>query len=64
MLKRRIIPVELLANGRLVKSVGFGAYRDVGDPVKSSKVYSDQDTDELLILNVVRGPDAVAQRAD
>ena len=60
MLKRRIIPVELLANGRLVKSVGFGAYRDVGDPVKSSKVYSDQDADELLILNVVRGPDAVS----
>ena len=59
MLKRRIIPVELLANGRLVKSVSFGAYRDVGDPVKSSKVYSDQDADELLILNVVRGPDAV-----
>lgn len=63
MLKRRIIPVELLANGRLVKSIGFGAYRDVGDPVKSSKVYSDQDADELLILNVVRGPDAVIQLA-
>lgn len=63
MLKRRIIPVELLANGRLVKSVAFGAYRDVGDPVKSSKVYSDQDADELLILNVVRAPDAVAMLA-
>lgn len=63
MLKRRIIPVELLAHGRLVKSVAFGAYRDVGDPVKSSKVYSDQDADELLILNVVRGPDAVSQLA-
>lgn len=60
MLKRRIIPVELLAHGRLVKSVAFGAYRDVGDPVKSSKVYSDQDADELLILNVVRSPHAVS----
>lgn len=60
MLKRRIIPVELLAHGRLVKSVGFSAYRDVGDPVKSSKVYSDQDADELLLLNVVRSPDAVS----
>jgi len=60
VLKRRIIPVELLAHGRLVKSVAFGAYRDVGDPVKSSKVYSDQDADELLILNVVRGLDAVS----
>jgi cyclase len=60
VLKRRIIPVELLAHGRLVKSVAFGAYRDVGDPVKSSKVYSDQDADELLILNVIRSPDAVS----
>lgn len=59
MLKRRIIPVELLQNGRLVKSTRFADYRDVGDPVKSSKVYSDQDADELLILNIVASHDAV-----
>ena len=59
MLKRRVIPVELLRNGRLVKSVRFADYRDVGDPVKSSKVYSDQDADELLILNIVPSHDAV-----
>lgn len=59
VLKRRIIPVELLAGGRLVKSTRFSAYRDVGDPVKSSRVYSDQDADELLLLNIVPGPDAV-----
>ena len=52
MLKRRIIPVELLLNGRLVKSRQFTDYRDVGDPVKSSKVYSDQDADELLLVNI------------
>lgn len=64
MLKRRIIPVELLANGRLVKSTRFGNYRDVGDPVKSSRVYSDQDADELLLLNIVPSPDAVALLAE
>lgn len=52
MLKKRIIPVELLLNERLVKSIQFCAYRDVGDPVKSSKVYSDQDADELFLLNI------------
>lgn len=52
MLKRRIIPVELLLNGRLVKGRQFTLYRDVGDPVKSSKVYSDQDADELLLVNI------------
>jgi len=55
MLKRRIIPVELLLNGRLVKSTRFAAHRDVGDPVQSSKVYSDQDADELLLLNIGEG---------
>lgn len=55
MLKRRIIPVELLAGDRLVKTLRFGAWRDVGDPVKSSQVYSDQDADELVILDIDRG---------
>jgi cyclase len=63
VLKRRIIPVELLSRGRLVKSVGFAEHRDVGDPVKSSKVYSDQDADELIILNIERGPQAVQDLA-
>ena len=54
MLKRRIIPIELLDGGRLVKTTGFSAPRDVGDPVKSSQVYSDQDADELVLLNVDR----------
>jgi len=54
MLKRRIIPVQLLLNGRLVKTVGFDRYRDVGDPLKSALVYSDQDADELILLNIGR----------
>lgn len=54
MLKRRIIPVQLLNRGRLIKTVGFEAPRDVGDPVKSSQVYSDQDADELVLLNIDR----------
>jgi cyclase len=63
VLKRRIIPVELLSRGRLVKSLGFTEHRDVGDPVKSSRVYSDQDADELIILNIDRGPRAVQDLA-
>jgi len=54
VLKKRIIPLQLLLNGRLVKTVRFGEYRDVGDPVQSSKVYSDQDADELVFLNIDR----------
>lgn len=54
MLKRRIIPVQLLVGGRLVKTVRFGASRDVGDPVASSKVYNAQNADELVFLNIDR----------
>ncbi len=54
MLKRRIIPIELLSKGRLVKTRQFADPRDVGDPVKSSKVYSDQDADELILLLIDR----------
>lgn len=52
MLKRRIIPLQLYNNGRLYKTVKFDNPRDVGDPIKSSKIYSDQDADELIILNI------------
>lgn len=54
LLKRRIIPVELLMDGRLVKSSRFDTFRDVGDPLKSSQVYANQDADELVLLNVER----------
>ena len=64
MLKKRIIPVELLINGRLVKTVEFDGFRDVGDPLKSSQVYSDQDADELIFLNIDRNNRNVKETAN
>ena len=60
MLKRRIIPVQLLSNGRLVKSKNFCNFRDVGDPVSSSRVYNSQFADELVILNIERTSRTIA----
>jgi imidazole glycerol-phosphate synthase subunit HisF len=54
LLKKRIIPIQLPIEGRLVKTVRFDAYRDVGDPVASSKVYNAQNADELVFLNISR----------
>ncbi|HAT1977317.1 TPA: imidazole glycerol phosphate synthase subunit HisF [Legionella pneumophila] len=54
MLKKRIIPIQLLLNNRLVKTVQFNSYRDVGDPVASSSVYNSQYADELIFLNISR----------
>jgi cyclase len=64
MLKKRIIPVQLLLNDRLVKTVRFGEFRDVGDPVKSSAVYSAQRADELVFLNIAREQPSVKPLAD
>lgn len=54
MLKKRIIPVQLLIGDRLVKTIRFDSYRDVGNPVTSSKIYNDTDADELVFLNIDR----------
>lgn len=60
MLKKRIIPIQLLLDGRLVKTVRFDSWRDVGDPVKSSAVYNSQYADELIFLNISRERRSVA----
>ena len=60
MLKKRIIPIQLLLDGRLVKTVQFDRWRDVGDPVKSSSVYNSQYADELIFLNIAREERTIA----
>lgn len=60
MLKKRIIPIQLLSEGRLVKTKQFGPARDVGDPVASSRVYSAQQADELVFLNINRDARSIA----
>ncbi|MBI1812549.1 imidazole glycerol phosphate synthase subunit HisF [Candidatus Peregrinibacteria bacterium] len=52
MLKNRIIPSLLLKNGRMVKSVRFERYRDVGHPITAAKIYDAQRADELIILDI------------
>ena len=54
VLKKRIIPVQLLLDNRLVKTKKFSKPIDVGDPIKSSKIYNDCDADELIFLNIKR----------
>jgi cyclase len=55
LLKKRIIPLQTLVSGRLVKTRQFDNWRDVGDPVKSSAVYNSQSADELIFLDITRG---------
>ena len=43
MLKKRVIPVLLLKDGRMVKGKNFSNYIDTGDPNKAVDIYSSQD---------------------
>ncbi|MFQ3190185.1 MAG: cyclase [Paraglaciecola sp.] len=63
MLKKRIIPMMLLLDGRLVKTCQFDTWRNVGDPVKSASVYNSQYTDELVLLNINRELRSITQLA-
>jgi imidazole glycerol-phosphate synthase subunit HisF len=48
----RLIPTLTLKDGRIIKTVGFDRYRDVGDPVTMGKVFESQDVDELAFLDI------------
>lgn len=52
MLKPRIIPVLLIQNGGLVKTVNFGDPKYVGDPVNAVRIFNEKEVDELLVLDI------------
>lgn len=52
MKRIRIIPVLLLHNGGLVKSVRFKKYRYVGDPINAVKVFNEKEVDEIIVLDI------------
>ena len=48
----RIIPVLLLKNAGLVKSVKFDNPKYVGDPLNAVKIFNDKEVDELVFLDI------------
>ena len=48
----RVIPVLLIHEGGLVKSVKFKNYKYVGDPINAVKIFNDKEVDEICILNI------------
>lgn len=52
MFRPRIIPVLLLKNLALVKSVGFKDYKYIGDPINAVKIFNDLKADELAFLDI------------
>ncbi len=52
MYRPRIIPVLLLRNLGLVKSVHFKDHRYIGDPINAVKIFNDLKADELVFLDI------------
>lgn len=52
MFRPRVIPVLLLKNLGLVKSVKFKNHRYIGDPINAVKIFNDKKTDELIFLDI------------
>jgi cyclase len=48
----RDIPVLLLADGGLVKTVRFRDERYVGDPINAVRIFNDKQADELVLLDI------------
>lgn len=52
MLAKRIVPCLDVRDGRVVKGKQFKNIRDVDDPVKLGKYYSEQGADELVFYDI------------
>lgn len=52
MLSKRVIPVLLLKNKGLVKTVQFKNPTYVGDPVNAVRIFNEKEVDELVFLDI------------
>jgi imidazole glycerol-phosphate synthase subunit HisF len=52
MYRPRVIPVLLLQNLGLVKSIRFKDYRYIGDPINAVRLFNDLRADELVFLDI------------
>jgi imidazole glycerol-phosphate synthase subunit HisF len=62
MKRIRVIPVLLIHNRGLVKSLRFKDYKYVGDPINAVRIFNEKEVDELAIIDIdasreKRGPD-------
>jgi cyclase len=48
----RIIPILLLKDKGLVKTVNFKNPKYIGDPINALKIFNDKEADELVILDI------------
>ena len=52
MLKIRLIPVLLLKEGFVVKSINFSKFQSTGNPFEEVERFNQWQVDELIFLNI------------
>ncbi|NLR90508.1 AglZ/HisF2 family acetamidino modification protein [Flammeovirga agarivorans] len=52
MTRKRIIPILLLKNGGLVKTIKYSKPNYIGDPINAVKIFNNKEVDELSILDI------------
>jgi len=53
MLHHRLIPILLLKNNGLVKTIRFKDAKYVGDPINVVKIFNEKEVDELMLLDIL-----------
>jgi imidazole glycerol-phosphate synthase subunit HisF len=56
VIRTRVIPVLLLKDKGLVKTVKFGGPRYIGDPINSVRIFNEKEVDELAFLDIAATP--------
>jgi cyclase len=52
MLRSRVIPLLLIKNKGLVKSIKFSEYKYVGDPINAVRIFNEKKVDELMMIDI------------
>ncbi len=53
MLRARAIPLLLLHDGALVKTVRFDHFAYIGDPVNTVRIFNELEVDEIILLDIL-----------
>ena len=52
MREARLIPIILISNGGVYKSINFKNYTYIGDPINTIRLFNDLQVDEIIILDI------------
>lgn len=56
MLRTRVIPVLLLKDLGLVKTINFKNPKYIGDPINAVRIFNEKEVDELIFLDIAATP--------